>query len=243
LCDRYPSSENGADSLPAAEAILSSLSPGLSALCAWGFTQKPLWEPTGGHGFDHSERVLKLARKIAADERKKGKKTDFLVLEAACLLHDAARGLEESGECSCHAEKGAELAEKILLETGFPADKIEAAKHCILVHRYSKNKKAESLEAKILQDADRLDVLGAIAIARTIEFGARSGRPVYDPSKKPKKKYDGDSETAINHLKEKILAIKPGTFHTSLARKLARRRYLFVEKFVEEFEAEWSGGK
>ncbi len=195
----------------------------------------------GGHGFDHTQRVLRLAKRIAADERKAGRKTDSEVLEAACLLHDAAREMEETGECRCHAEKGAELAEKILIETGFPEGKIEAVKHAIWAHRYSKKRLARSAEARILQDADRLDVLGAIAVARTIEFGAKRGRPVYSPDLRPKRGYDGDSSTAINHLKEKILKIRPEKFHTRLARKIAEKRYAFVEKFVREFEEEWLG--
>ena len=115
------------------------------------------------HNFDHFLRVERLAKRIGKDER-----ADLEVLEAASLLFDVARGSEDKGEVEDHAKASAEIARKILNEIGFPQKKIESVCHAIEVHRKSKNKQPDTLEAKILQDADYLDAMGAVDVARVI---------------------------------------------------------------------------
>ena len=190
------------------------------------------------HDFFHTERVYNLVLKIAAKEG-----GDIEVIKAAALLHDIARYKEDENPMLCHAEESAKLAPKILKSIGFPEQKTDKVIHCILVHRYSKGLKAETKEAKILQDADRLDAIGAIAAARLFSFSGTMKRPIYDPDIKPKEEYDGDSETSINHFYEKILKIKPEPFNTETAKKIAEERHDFIEKYVERFFEEWNGEK
>jgi uncharacterized protein len=108
------------------------------------------------------------------------------------------------------------------------------------VHRFRKGVKAENLEAKILQDADRLDIIGAIGIARVFSRGGWENMPIHDPSIPPKERYDGRSLTSVNHIYEKILKVK-GSFNTSTAKELAEERHKFVEQFLERFLKEWKG--
>jgi len=190
----------------------------------------------GGHGFDHVERVLKMAKLICGKES-----GDMEVVEAAALLHDIARALENDKNNLDHGEEGAKMAEKYLNKISFPKLKIKNVVHCIAVHRFSRGKKAETKEAKIIQDADRLDALGAIIIARVLAYNGLHKIPIYDPDIKPLKEYKGNHTTAINHFYEKILKITPSSFHTKTAQKIARKRYDFVVSFLKQFQKEWQG--
>jgi len=199
---------------------------------------KHYFEKAGSHSFGHTERVYNIAIRIANSEE-----ADLSIVKTAALLHDIGRNKEENGEIECHAEDGAEIAKEILGGTEFPKDKISSVIECIKKHRYSKGLDAETTEEKIIQDADRLDALGAICIARVFHYNGKKGRPIYDPKIKPKEVYTSDAETAFNHFYEKILKIKPETFKTKEAQKIATSRYGFIEKFVNEFEMEWNGEK
>lgn len=185
---------------------------------------------SGGHGLDHTNRVFKNSLIIS-----KGENVDLDIIQVAALLHDVARLKEDEGEVKCHAEEGAKMARSILIEMEFPQEKIEGVIHAINVHRYSKNLKPESREAEILQDADRLDALGASAIARIMSRAGKASIPIYDPKIPPKKEYGGAATTAINHFYEKILKIKPETFKTEKAREIAVERYNFIKEFVDRF--------
>jgi len=187
------------------------------------------------HSKSHVERVYNLAVRIAKEEN-----ADLDVVKAAVLLHDIARAMEDEGKIEDHATEGAKIARKVLEEADFPKEKIDKVIHCIEVHRFKKGMEAESSEAKILQDADRLDIIGAIGLARTFARGGWSNIPIYDPSIPPKKKYDGKSLTSVNHIYEKILKAKD-TITTNTARKIAEERYKFVEEFLERLLKEWKG--
>jgi uncharacterized protein len=198
---------------------------------------KHYFEEGGSHAFDHTERVYNLALKIGKKE-----KADLDVLKAASLLHDIARLKEDNKEVECHAEHGAKMAEDILIEMHFPAEKIKNVTHSIEVHRHSKGLNPESKEAKILQDADRLDALGAITIARMFSTGGKFNIPLYKPEIPFGKVYDGYySDSTIHGFYARILKIKPETFNTEYAKKIARGRYKFVEKFLDQFFKEWNG--
>ena len=189
------------------------------------------------HDRFHVERVYKLALRIAGEV---GQPVDLDVLRAAALLHDVARAMEDDGLVDDHAREGARIAREILMRVGFPPDKIEKVAYCIEVHRFRSGVRPETIEAQILQDADRLDMLGAVGIARVFARAGWSNTPLHDPSRPPKQVYDGRSETAINHLLEKILRLK-GTLFTEPARRIAESRHKFVEEFVERFLKEWEG--
>ena len=189
------------------------------------------------HDFFHTQRVYNLAIRIAKKE-----KADLEIVQAAALLHDIGRQKEEKNPMLCHAEESAKMVPAILNSIGFPKNKIEQLLYSIKVHRYSKGLKAETKEAEIIQDADRLDALGAICIARVFSKGGEKKRLVYNPDIKPKEKYDTNSNTtSINHFYEKILKLKPETFKTKTARKIAEQRYKYTADFIKRFKKEWNG--
>lgn len=187
------------------------------------------------HSRSHVERVYNLAMRMAKKEN-----ADLDVVKASALLHDIARAVEDEGKIEDHAAEGAKMARRILREVNFPEEKIEKVVHCIEVHRFKKNAKTESLEAKILQDADRLDIIGAVGIARVFSRGGWQNMPLHDPSIPPKEKYDGRSLTSVNHFYEKILKIKD-TLNTSTAKEIAEERHKFVEEFLDRFFKEFKG--
>lgn len=187
------------------------------------------------HDKSHVDRVCNLALRLARSER-----ADLDVVKASVLLHDIARAMEDEGKIADHAAEGAKMAKKILEDVNFPKQKIEKVVHCIETHRFKKGIKAESLEAKILQEADRLDIIGAIGIARVFTRGGWSNKPIYNPLIPPKAQYDGESLTSVNHIFEKILKVKD-TINTKTAKKIAKERHNFIEQFLERLLKEWNG--
>ena len=185
------------------------------------------------HDKYHIERVYNLAIRLAQEE-----KADLDTVKAAALLHDIARAQEDEGTINDHAKQGAKMARKILEQVNFPKEKTDNVIHCIETHRFRKGLAPKSLEAKILQDADRLDIIGAIGIARVFTRGGWSNKPIHDPSTPPKAKYDGKSETSINHIREKLLKIK-NTINTKTAKRIAEERHTYVEQFLERLLKEW----
>jgi uncharacterized protein len=185
------------------------------------------------HDKHHIERVYNLALRIAQQE-----KADTDTVKAAVLLHDIARAMEDEGTITDHANEGAKMAKKILTEINFPANKIDNVVHCIETHRFRKRLTPKTLEAQILQDADRLDIIGAIGIARTFTRGGWSNTPIHDSKNKPKAQYDGKSETSTNHIQEKLLKIKD-TINTKTAKKIADERHTYVEQFLKRLLREW----
>lgn len=190
----------------------------------------------GGHDLNHIIRVYKNSLKIA-----KTVKCDVEVVKAAALLHDIARNFDEKDiKGLCHAVKGAEMAQEILKDYDYTLEQKNNIIHCIRVHRYSKGLKPESIEAEILQDADRLDALGAIIITRVFYQSGKVKGIMHDPEILPGE-YKGaaGTTTSINHFYEKILKITPDRFNTDKGKELANVRYGFVEKFIEQFLKEW----
>ena len=183
----------------------------------------------GAHGWDHVQRVYNLCIKIG--EKEGG---DIGVLKRAALLHDV--GIYEDREN--HEIVSARIAEDLLKDY----DKVDDVIYCIKTHRFSKGIHPETLEAMILQDADRLDVLGAMGITRTMIYTGYVNRPVYIPDKNSSKEYNGNSETAIDHFYEKLFKIKD-RLNTGTAKNMGRRRHEYMEGFLEEFFAEWDGKK
>jgi uncharacterized protein len=185
------------------------------------------------HDKHHVERVYNLAIRIAQEE-----KADIDTVKAAVLLHDIARAQEDEGTINDHATEGAKMAQKILTEVKFPKQKIPNVIHCIETHRFRKRLTPKTLEAQILQDADRLDIIGAIGIARVFTRSGWSNTPIHDPKIKPKARYDGKSETSTNHIQEKLLKIKD-TINTKTARRIAEERHTYVKEFLDRLLKEW----
>ncbi len=199
---------------------------------------KPFFEEVhGSHGWFHVERVFNLTKHICEKE-----KADFSIAGTAALLHDLARKQEDEGLVEDHAVAGAEKSKEILKSLGYGKEFAEKVSYCIEVHRFSKGIKPETLEAKILQDADRLDVLGAIGVARVFDYGGRKNRPLYADEKIEKNhEYKGQSQSDLIHFYEKILKINPESFNTETAKEIAKERFEFTERFVEKFLKEWRG--
>lgn len=197
-------------------------------------------EPTG-HDWWHAWRVWKIAKKIA---KKEG--GDLFVIELAALLHDV-----EDWKFDGRENSGIALAKKWLNELKVDKENIEHVCHIIKNISFKgarvKNK-MRLREGKIVQDADRLDVLGAIGIARTFAYGGYKGREIYNPKIKPRlhrtfKEYKKAKSTSINHFYEKLLLLKDlllkDLMNTETAKKMAIKRHQFLEQFLKEFFAEW----
>jgi len=156
------------------------------------------------HDRDHSKRVKLLALYIA--EREGG---DPNVIEMAADLHDIVRDHEN------HAIEGAKIAEDLLRKKGYSEDFIKKVCHCIEAHSFSSGVEPKTLEAKILSDADKLDAMGAIGIARAFMFAGERGKSL---------------EEVITHFEEKLLKLKD-FLYTETAKKLAEERHRFLEEF------------
>ncbi len=128
------------------------------------------------HDKEHVYRVLYNALEIAGEENN----VNYDILIAACLLHDIGRKEQFENPALCHAEVGSEKAYQFLLAHGFETSYAEQVKQCIQTHRYRKSNPPQSLEAKILFDADKLDVAGAIGIARTLVYKGIVSEPLYN---------------------------------------------------------------
>jgi len=188
------------------------------------------------HGTHHPQRVLDNCLLIVNSNYEDILGADLDIIRASAILHDIARSKEDLGKVECHAEEGAKLAREVLGEFIFPKYKIDGVCYAIKVHRFSKGLKAETIEAKILQDADRLDALGFVGINRVIQKCFEDRRPIYNPNLFPKEVYDGESSTGINHFHEKILKIDPGSFSTMKGRELSIEGYNIIKWFVDSFK-------
>lgn len=184
------------------------------------------------HDWNHVERVHQMARKLAQEEG-----ADIEVVNLAALLHDIGRAKEDSGEIEHHEVWGARKAEEILENLGYREEMIEKVTHCIRSHRYSREPEPETLEAKILSDADNLDALGATGIARAFCYAGESQEPIVDPKVPPEKDGSEKVETSLNHLEKRILKIKD-RIYTDTAKQMAEERHRFVEDYTERFKEE-----
>jgi uncharacterized protein len=180
------------------------------------------------HDFDHVLRVYCLAEHIGLAEG-----ADMGVLRTAALLHDIARPDQDAGRVADHAAQGARRARQIL--AGQPLEFIEAVAHAIEAHRFRVDRPPQTLEAKILYDADKLDAIGAVGIARAFAYGGYRGRRLWAPS-------DSDEHTAMKEFAVKLSKVK-GTLFTRTARAIAEERHAFMVEFFERMAAEVAGDR
>lgn len=186
------------------------------------------------HDFQHIMRVYANAELIG---RKEG--ADMEVLLPAALLHDLVVYPKGSAKTSISADDSADLAEKWLAGYGYPKDMIEKISYCIRTHSYSKRLVPATLEGRILQDADRLDALGAIGVARTFSVGGSEGRTFYnpaDPFRKSRRELN-DREWTLDHFYKKLLRLER-SMHTKTAKRMAKERARFMEQFVRQLRKE-----
>jgi uncharacterized protein len=187
----------------------------------------------GSHDTSHLDRVWANARAIMAEEG-----GDAELLAAAVLLHDSVR-VEKSSPQRPHASRlAAARARTVLAGLGWAPSRIEAAAHAIAAHSFSAGIAPETLEARILQDADRLEAIGAIGIARCFYTAGRMGSALYDPADPAAAHRDFDDRAfAIDHFRTKLLTLEGG-FQTASGRRLARERTQLTADFLAAFEAE-----
>jgi uncharacterized protein len=186
-----------------------------------------------GHGPAHLERVVATALRLAAEE---GARID-VVLPAA-WLHDCVHVAKDSPDRARASTLAAEYAVRFLESAGYPASLIPDVRHAIEAHSYSAGIAPRSVEAKVVQDADRLDALGAIGLARCIAVGAALGRPVYEPVDPFCREREPDDRGAsVDHFYTKLLKLA-GTMQTAAGRREAERRTAFLRAFLEQLESE-----
>jgi uncharacterized protein len=186
-----------------------------------------------GHGPAHLERVVATATRLAAEE---GARLD-IVLPAA-WLHDCVHVAKDAPERARASRLAADHALVFLQGAGYPPACLPGIRHAIEAHSYSAGIPPLTIEAKVVQDADRLDALGAIGLARCLAVGTALGRPLYeavDPFCRERAPDDGGA--AIDHFYTKLLNLA-GTMQTAAGRREAARRTAFLEAFLAQLESE-----
>lgn len=187
------------------------------------------------HDRGHVHRVLYTALDLAGQEQ--GVELDVLI--AACLLHDIARGEQAADPAVCHARAGAEKARAFLLQNGFSLVFAAGVAGCIRTHRFRSSDPPQSIEAKILFDADKLDAAGAIGIARTLLYKGMAGEPLY--TLRPDGTISdgsGDSEPSFFQEYKFKLEKVYGRFLTASGQKAAEKRRVAAVSFYENLLAE-----
>lgn len=192
-----------------------------------------------GHDWHHINRVRRLAKQIAAAE---GANPD--IAELAALVHDIADWKFHNGDDSI----GPREAERLLSEEGAAPEVIEQVVDIVRTISFKGSgvvTAMNTLEGQCVQDADRLDAIGAIGIARCFAYGGYAGRLMYDPNEPPvmhatAEAYKASKGHSLNHFYEKLFLLKE-RMNTATGRTLAEERHQFMEEFVERFLAEWDG--
>jgi uncharacterized protein len=198
------------------------------------YVKETLAGAEGGHDWHHAERVWKLARHI----REREGEGDLLTIELAALLHDIADPKFNGGD----EENGPRLAHEFLIKQGLDrerADHIRSIVRHISFRGGLPQDRISTIEFRIVQDADRLDAMGAVGIARAFNYGGFRNLPLYDPSVPVQKyrdagTYHQSGAPTINHFYEKLLKLKE-LMNTRTGRSLAHERHIFMEQFLERF--------
>jgi len=188
------------------------------------------------HDFLHVLRVMENGRRIAAAEG-----ADVSVVVAAALLHELFNYPKNHPESHLSGEVCADHAAQVLAAEGYPQEFADQVCYCIRVHSFSRGVIPDTQEAKVLQDADRLDAIGAIGIARCFSTGAVMGRPFYhaeDPF--CRNRTPDDKEWTTDHFYRKLLKI-PGTLHTETGKRLAEERTRYMEAYLQQLQRELQG--
>lgn len=195
------------------------------------------------HGFDHVLRVYRMAERLAQAEG-----ADLEIVRAAALLHDAEGSATEGGDAGRvdHHHASADFASRVLQAEGWPEHRIASVQHCILAHRFRDATQPETLEARVIFDADKLDVIGAIGVVRTVAYDVVVGQPVYaQPSDlflEKGEKEPGEAHSSVHEYLFKLSKIKD-LLHTPAARAIAEERHQFMHAFFERLSAEMQGEK
>ena len=205
------------------------------------FVKTSLAYAEGGHDWWHIYRVWKTAKHIAQNEN-----VDIFVVELGALLHDIADSKFHGGD----EEIGPKRARKFLESIQIQDDIIIHVENIISNISFKGGKTPQNFkspELDVIQDADRLDAMGAIGIARTFNYGGHKGRPIHNPEIKPnlhltKEEYKNSDAPTLNHFYGKLLLLKD-LMNTETGRKMAEERHDFMLAYLEQFYKEWEGEK
>ena len=202
------------------------------------FVKEKLEGAEAGHDWFHIERVWKLSKKIAEQEG-----GNLEVIELSALLHDIADPKFHNGDETLALKISQNFLEEIHIDTELIEQVLFVIKNISFKNR-AEAPENPPLELQIVQDADRLDAIGAIGIARTFNFGGFKNNLMYHPEIKPnlgmnKEEYKKSNGTTINHFYEKLLLLK-GLMNTETAKRIASERHDFMLQFLDEFYKEWN---
>jgi uncharacterized protein len=206
----------------------------IEAARGWYNTNDPV------HGFDHVLRVLNIAEEIGRELN-----ADLQILRAAALLHDASGA--DPGKASgrtTHEQDSASFAGEVLRGMGWEQSRIAPVQHCIRTHRYRGKERPETLEARILFDADKLDVVGAFGVARTIGYAVQAEQPIYsEPSGKFIESGEKEGDEPHSSYHEYLFKLRnvKDRLYTDQAKVRAEKRFRLMKQFFEQLAQEARG--
>lgn len=205
------------------------------------FVKTKLENAEGGHDWFHIERVYRNSLLIA-----EGESCDLTVVKLGALLHDIADSKFHNGDETVGPKVAREFLESNQLEETTIQHIIKIIEN-ISFKGGNVQKQFSSIELDIVQDADRLDAIGAIGIARTFNYGGFKNRPLYNPNIAPnlrmsKEEYKNSQAPTINHFYEKLLLLKD-KMNTETGKQIAQERHRYMQGFLSQFYAEWDGEK
>ncbi len=200
------------------------------------FVKQKLYGEGSGHDWFHIERVYNLAKFISEKEN-----ADLFIVEMTALLHDI-----DDWKFSKGTDTNTTVTENFLTSINVSTDDINKIISIIKTMSFKGgvvDSSQSSIEGKVVQDADRLDAIGAIGVARTFAYGGSKGRQIYNPSIPPiefasLEQVKNEENHTINHFYEKLLKLKD-LMNTKTAKEIAEKRHKFMENFLEEFYSEW----
>ncbi len=204
------------------------------------YVKQTLSNAEGGHDWFHIERVYKNSLLIAKTEP-----VDVFVVSLAALLHDIADSKFYNGDDTIGPKKAREFLFDLNVDSKVIEQVVYIIEHMSFKNSLEGNVVFKSKEFEVVQDADRLDAIGAIGIARCFNYGGFINRPIYNPEIKPnlkmsKEAYKNSIAPTINHFYEKLLLLKD-SMHTQTAKQIAHKRHIFMEAYLTQFYNEWHG--
>ncbi len=204
------------------------------------FVKDTLADAEGGHDWFHTERVYKNALLISKSEN-----VDVFVVQLAALLHDIADSKFNDGDDTIGPKIAREFLFKLNIDSAIIEHVVNIIENVSFNKSLEKGQKFNSLELEVVQDADRLDAIGAIGIARCFNYGGFKNRALYNPDIKPnlnmsKTEYKTSNAPTINHFYEKLLLLKD-KMNTQTGRRIAQKRHDYMLGFLNQFYDEWNG--
>ncbi len=204
------------------------------------FVKEQLQHAEGGHDWFHIERVYNNALLISKTEA-----VDILVVQLGALLHDIADSKFHDGDETLGPKMAREFLFKLNVDSSIIEHIVHIIKHISFKNSLDGESGFNSKELEVIQDADRLDAIGAIGIARCFNYGGFKNRPLYDPSIQPnlnmtKAEYKTSAGPTINHFYEKLFLLKD-KMNTKTGKNIAKNRHEFMELYLKQFYAEWDG--